>query len=265
MILGRTYLPKKEVNKMRGEGDVAAARKAFLEKRFNNLVHLLKGRFSWLDPYIEGKKEVYELGSGPGFLKEFVKNEDLRLTDVEKHPWIDVKVDALNLPFEKESVDVLICSHMLHHLASPMKFLSDVYDALRPGGLVLIVEINTSLFLRFLLKIMRHEGWSYEVDVFSDDEVCNRADDPWSANCAIPELLFSDEKKFENSIPGFKIIRNELFESMLLPLSGGVIAKTKMVQLPVWLLKGVEKFDSLLVKVAPSIFSVGRKVILKKV
>ena len=60
----------------------------------------------------------------------------------------------------------------------------------------------------------------------------NDANDLWSANCAIPEILFNNENKFHKTFPFFKIIKNDLNECLIFPLSGGVISKTKMIELP---------------------------------
>ena len=78
---------------------------------------------------------------------------------------------------------------------------------------------------------MRHEGYSYNKDVFNEKNLANDPSDPWSANCAIPEMLFKDHVKFEKEVP-FKVIHNKLNEFLLLPLSGGVIAKSKTINLP---------------------------------
>jgi hypothetical protein len=47
--------------------------------------------------------------------------------------------------------------------------------------------------------------------------------------------------------------------------SGGVIAKTASIQLPIFMLKGLEFIDTLLANSAPSIFALQRQIVLKKV
>jgi hypothetical protein len=217
-----------------------------------------------MTPYISDKTTVYELGSGAGFSKEFLHTPSLKMTDVVTHPWIDCEVDALNMPFETESVDVLIASHMIHHLANPLRFFSEASRVLKPGGQLLISEINTSLITRILLRLLRHEGYSYDVDVFSLETVANDPSDPWSANCAIPQLLFSNPKQFETQVPQFSIALNEVCECFIFPLSGGVIAKTKMVELPIWVLNGIHRLDQFLIRLFPSVFAMGRRVVLVK-
>ena len=44
---------------------------------------------------------------------------------------------------------------------------------------------------------MRHEGFSYDVNVFDSTAVVNDPADLWSANCAVPEMIFECSSKFE--------------------------------------------------------------------
>jgi hypothetical protein len=115
--------------------------------------------------------------------------------------------------------------------------------------------------MRFLLRSMRHEGYSYNVDVFNSAEIANDPRDPWSANCAIPELLFRDIGQFETRF-NLKVKLNSLNECLLFPLSGGVIAKTKVPRFPRRLLEYISLIDKVLISIAPSIFALGRSVVI---
>lgn len=263
-LLPRTFFPRHEENRMKSEGDVARARDFFLARRPSNLSFLLEQRYGWMNEYLEGRKTVIELGSGAGFSREFIRNPNLKLTDVANHPWIDMHVDAMSLPFEPGSVDAIICSHMIHHVARPKLFFEQAMRVLAPGGVILISEIETSLMTRALLRLMRHEGWSYDCKVFDISTVANDPVDPWSANCAIPELLFTEPARFEAEVGGLKVARNELTECLVFPLSGGVIAKSRTVNLPRALLKLVHRLDQVLIGVAPRVFAMGRRVVLRK-
>lgn len=262
--LPATFFPDHNENRMKSEGDLKSARQRFLTERPTNLNFLLEQRFSWMNEFLDNKTSVYELGCGCGFSKEFIKNPHLKLTDVSGEAWVDLHVDALNLPFPPNSVDALVCSHMIHHIAFPEKFFQGAIKVLKPGGLIVISEINTSWFMRFLLWLMKHEGWSYEVDLYSNQKPSNDPRDPWSANCAIPQILFDDPQKFESHFKDLKIIKNELTEFSIFPLSGGVIAKTKTIPLPRWALKVCHWIDQALIALFPGIFAMGRKVVLQK-
>jgi SAM-dependent methyltransferase len=249
---------------MRQEGDVAAARDSFLKSRFRNLDVLLRQRFTWMNGFIDPDDVVVELGCGAGFSRLYLETDRLIQTDYLRNDWVDVTADALRLPFRESSIDVAVCSHMIHHLANPMQFLTKLWRVLRPGGRVIIQDLNTSLLMRLLLRLMRHEGWSYDVDVFSDRAVANDPADPWSANCAIPQMLFGSAAAFERALPGYRVVLNELNECLIFPLSGGVIARTTVPELPPGLLKLVTRIDAVLVRTCPSVFALGRSVVLLK-
>jgi SAM-dependent methyltransferase len=262
-ILGGTYFFKHEDNRMKDEGDVVSARKIFLKSRFNNLDFMLKKRFNWMNPYLNDKKNIYELGSGAGFSRIYIDSPYV-MTDVLNSEWIDLNLDALNLDLSDDSCDAIITSHCIHHFAKPVIFFKECERVLKPGGLILIQEINTSLMMRFFLRLMRHEGWSYDVDVFDEKNAVNHKDDPWSANCAVPELLFNNVNMFHKKFPFLEVVSDLKNEGFILPLSGGVISKVKMIELPNWFLEIVNFIDKVLISIAPNIFAMGRSVIIKK-
>lgn len=264
-MLRGTYFPRHEENRMTHEGNLEAARERFLRERPIGLTYLLRQRYSWMNEYLIGRKAVVELGAGAGFSKEFLECPTMILSDVVKRPWIDIVVDAMNPPFEDDSLDAIICSHMIHHLANPVRFFNVVRSKLKPGGILLIQDLHTSLMLRVLLRLMRHEGWSYDINVFDEAAIANDPSDPWSANCAIPELLFRNQQTFMKEISGLRILKNRLNESLLFPLSGGVIARTRIIQFPQNVYKLVQVVDRFLVYTLPNIFAVGRSVVLEKI
>ncbi len=270
MILPKTYFPAHKENRMKGEGEVEKARTFFLQKRPNNLHFLLKNRYEWMLPYLKDKKNIVELGAGAGLSKIILNQSNITLTDIQKYPWINQKIDATDLPFLPNSVDVFICSHMIHHVAYPIRFLKNLATALKPQGIILINEVYTSLFLKLILRIMRHEGWSYEIDIFDEKSPANSPKDPWSANCAIPELLWQDKVKFETKVKELTIKRCELCELcelcefIIFLISGGVIAKTKTVNLPYFILKSLNFIDNILMRIAPKIFPLGQRLVLQK-
>jgi SAM-dependent methyltransferase len=249
---------------MKREGDVEAARRDFLTHRLSNLNFLLQKRFSWMNPYIVGKERVIELGAGAGFSKFYLANTNLLVTDIVNHDWVDQQVDALNLPFSDESVDVFICSLMFHHIAKPIEFLENLSNALKPGGYILLNEVHPSFMHKFMMKLMRHEGWSYEVDVWNRSQVINNPEDPWSANCAVAALIFDQPERFHQEVSNLRIIHDKYVEFFIFLLSGGVTAKTFTIPLPYWALKTLDLLDRLLCRSAPGIFALTREIVLKK-
>lgn len=265
ILLKKPYRPAHKDNRMRDEGDVAKARKSYFSKPSNNLNFLLAGRYSWMNDYIKETDSGLEIGAGTGISKIFIKNKYFLLTDFCENEWLDVKnVDALATPFNNESFDFIISSNMVHHVPFPKKFFKEMSRILRPGGVLLIQDINASFFMRVILRLMRHEGYSYDLDVFDEECICTDKKDLWSANCAISDILFKDKNKFERELPFFKIEKHEFSEFFIFLNSGGVIAKTFFVPLPVWALKFTKILDDVLSGIFPEILALQRRVVLRK-
>src|SRR5947207_13354513 len=79
-----------------------------------------------------------ELGSGPGFAREFIPQ--MQLTDVVQAPWHDRQVDAGALPFADASVGALVLFDVLHHLPAPARFFVEAERVFRPGGRLVLFE-----------------------------------------------------------------------------------------------------------------------------
>ena len=264
LILGNTHFFNHTENKMLSEGNVKEARENFISKKFNNLDFLLKHRYEWMNDFLTNSKTIIEVGCGAGFSQLYI-DKKIILTDTIKNEWVDRKLDAIKLELENDSVDAIITSHNIHHFSSPVKFFWECERVLKNNGYIIIQEINTSLLMRLLLKVMRHEGWSYQINIFDENQTANDPEDPWSANCAIPELLFEQEKQFHAKFQSLKIIKNKKNEGFIFPLSGGVIAKIKILELPNWFLKIVYFIDKILINLFPNIFALGRSVVIQKI
>jgi len=250
---------------MNHEGDVLLARKKFYSYNNKNLQFLLKHRFSWMNDFIEKDDIGMEVGCGTGISKEFILNENYLISDFSMHEYLDHKmIDALDTKFNNDFFDFIISSNMIHHVPYPSKFFEEMNRILKPGGKLIIQEINCSLLMRYLLRVMRHEGFDFKVDVFDSNLICTDPFDLWSANCAIPNLLFDDKKRFHDKILNFKIIKYSHSEFFNFVNSGGVISKTFYIPLPDFFLKVFKKVDDILSKLFPNIFSLQRQIVLEK-
>jgi len=251
---------------MRSEGDVLSARADYAQRKSGNLRWLLRSRFEWMNQYIRPDSVGVDVGCGAGFSREFIHCRGLLLTDLSDHDYLDIGgVDALHLPFTAGSLDFVIESNAVHHLPHPIRFLDEARRVLRSGGFLLMHEVQASLLFCAVLRVMRHEGYSFGVNVFDENCICTDPDDPWAGNNAIPRLLFDHHSAFLRSQPGWRILRDEPCECLMFLNSGGVTAKTAYVPLPSFLLKGVEVLDNILAKVAPNVFALGRRIALQKV
>lgn len=263
----KKFHPAHSKNRMKKEGDVASARERFFSTQNKILHHLIKHRFSWMNDWIRpDDRKVVEIGSGPGFSKEFITSKNLLLTDVTVYPWIDKKVDVtkdLDV-FEDNSLDVVIACHTLHHIPYPKAFIQSIGTKLKSGGRLIIQDAYTSILFKVILRIMRHEGYDETVDVDNIEACCNDPNDPWSANCAISKLLF-DKMEIGENFAKMKLVKFKVDTYFLLLLSGGTIAETWY---PRWVgergVSFIEKVDDILTRIAPRLFACECSVVLKK-
>jgi SAM-dependent methyltransferase len=262
----RAYKPARAENRMRSESDVLAARADYAQRKSANLHALLRSRFEWMNDYIRPDFIGVDVGCGAGFSREFIRCKKLLLTDLTTHDYLDIpRVDALHLPFDDGSLDFIIESNVLHHLPYPVRALNEARRVLRPGGFLLMHEVQASVLFCAVLRAMRHEGYSFDVKVFDENALCTDPDDPWAGNNAIPRLMFDRRDDFLSLQPGWRILRDSPCECLMFLNSGGVTAKTAYVPLPALVLKGVERLDSFLANLAPNLLALGRRIALQKI
>jgi SAM-dependent methyltransferase len=261
----KIYRPLHQSNRMGHEGDIENARKIYLDKANRNLIHLLRNRFSWMNNFIQEDSVGLELGAGIGASRDYIDCKSLILSDYLDSPWLDIgNVDALSTGFKSEEFDFVIASNMIHHLAHPSIFFNECSRILKPEGLLIIQEIHTSFFMKVVLKLMRHEGFNETINVFDSSFPCNDIDDPWSANCSIPKLLFQSHKKFEFHFPIWKVKHDKKVEFFQFLNSGGVVAKTLHIPLSGKLLALQDQVDRLLCTFSPKLFALQRQIVLQK-
>jgi SAM-dependent methyltransferase len=260
------YRPTPQANHMSGAGDVVRARARYFDRPSANLQVVVENRFSWMNRFIGENDHGIEIGAGAGLSREFIRSKNLRLTDFGDHEWLDVKgVDAMATPFESESLDFVISVNVIHHLAHPLRFFAEMGRILKRGGRLVIQDVHCSLFMRAALRLQRHEGYDYNVDVFDDSVICTDPADPWAGNNAIVDLLLEDEARFFRAIPQFREIHRSHSEFLTLLNSGGVIARTVYVPLPMPLMRVVDGVDRVLTRKFPGAFASQVQLVLEKV
>jgi SAM-dependent methyltransferase len=160
--------------------------------------------FSQLLACVEGLHPVVELGSGPGFFKEYFP--DLIATDVIPNPWIDVVCDACLLPFATGTVGALVMVDVLHHLHRPLQFLYEAARVLRPAGRLAMIEPWITPLSYLLYQYWHHEDCCLHVDLrrpFGE-----RGKKAFEGNAAIPFKLL---QHFRTESPRLRLIQAQPF------------------------------------------------------
>lgn len=91
--------------------------------------------------------KVLHIAPEQEFLRKFKKMKNLQYISADLFsPIVDVKADVLDLPFENESFDVVICNHVLEHIVDDRKAMSELYRVMKTGGWgILQVPMKNSL------------------------------------------------------------------------------------------------------------------------
>lgn len=91
--------------------------------------------------------KVLHIAPEQEFLRRFKKMKNLDYTSADLFsPIVDVKADILDLPFDDESFDVVICNHVLEHIEDDKKAMSELYRVMKKGGWgILQVPMKNSL------------------------------------------------------------------------------------------------------------------------
>ncbi|MFN4307900.1 class I SAM-dependent methyltransferase [Sulfurihydrogenibium azorense] len=130
----------------------------FLERKYWELSRL--GLYGLKDiPNIKTASKILDIGCGSGssfvYIKNFLNpNADFLGVDLHKNQELpdfvsfkvcDIDKDAL--PYEDESIDLVISIYVLEHLYNPGNLFSEAYRVLKKGGyFYCVTEYYTSLF-----------------------------------------------------------------------------------------------------------------------
>lgn len=184
-----------------------------------------------------------EVGSGPGFAREFIPG--LLLTDVVKAPWHDRLVSADHLPFADGEVGAVVLFDVLHHLARPATFFAEATRVLRPGGRLILCEPYISPVSHWVYGRFHEEPVDMSVDALADVGVGGEAKDPFTSNQATPTLMFcrDDARAFRQRFPKLVPVAIDRFAGLAYPASGGF---SRRPFLPLFLWKALFALDGIL-------------------
>ncbi|MCK5677275.1 MAG: methyltransferase domain-containing protein [Flavobacteriaceae bacterium] len=102
---------------------------------------LERHRLLWLylknkTDFFTAKKKVLHMAPEQCFLDIFKKLKNIDYTTADLYsPIVDIKADILNLPFEDNSFDIILCNHVLEHIEDDHKAMTELYRVLKPKGM----------------------------------------------------------------------------------------------------------------------------------
>ena len=238
-----------------------------LKNKSKNLDFLLSERFLWMNNFIKYNDFGLEVGSGVGYAKHYIKNKNFKISDISSDKHLDFKnVDAQKTNFPDNHFNFVIASNMVHHVPYPMKFFREMYRILKKDGNLIIFEPYCSVALQIVTILMKHEGFDFTVNPWETKNPKSSETDAWHGNIAVSNLIFDDKTKFKHNLGDlFEIHYEKLTECLIFLNSGGVTSKTLYIPMNYFFLKIINMIDKTLIKIMPSIFCLGRRIVLKKI
>lgn len=190
-----------------------------------------------------GPGQILELGSGGGFLDQYIP---VITSEIFFCSYVKTILDGQALPFETGSLRALVLTDVLHHIPNPRLFFQEAGRCVQPGGVISMIEPWVTPWSKYIYTHFHHEPFNP-----STKDWAFPLHGPLSgANGAIPWILFSrDVLIFQHEFPMWQITSIRPMMPLLYLISGGVSMRQLM---PGWAFKfwsGVEKllgstFDS---------------------
>ncbi len=170
-----------------------------------------------------GEGAVLELGSGAGFLEEFIPG--LITSEVLPTPGVRRVVDARALPFEAGALKAIVMTDVLHHIPGVREFFAGATRCVRPGGVIAMIEPWVTAWSRFVYTRLHHEPFRPDATEWDFP-----ASGPLSgANGALPWILVRrDRASFEREFPLWRLETVEPIMPVRYLLSGGVSMRPLM-------------------------------------
>lgn len=212
-----------------------------------------------IEKELSGPGPVVELGAGTGNFKEFMPS--VISTDLVYCEWLDCVHDAMALPYRDSSVGNFLLIDAIHHVKCPAVTIAEMERCLKDRGRIVILDVFISPFSYLYYNFLHKEDVDLSADVFraADD---GREKAPFQSNQAIATLLFFRHlDKFKSMYPGLKVVKKEVREFLLYPLSGGFEGRQLA---PYFSIKMFESIDRLALKLLGDKIAARCLVVLEK-
>lgn len=168
-----------------------------------------------------GSDPVLEIGSGGGFLHDFISN--LITSEIFPCPGTQVVLNATRLPFRDNALRGIVMTGVLPHLPHPRSFFSEAARCVRAGGVIAMVEPWVSAWSRKIYGWQRQNTFSPD----TPDWELGASGLKQAANRALPWIIFErDRRRFEQQFPEWRIQSVSPFMPFRYLVSGGVSLRT---------------------------------------
>lgn len=180
---------------------------------------------------------VLEIGSGAGFLGE--RLPEALTSEILPLDGVSLRLDGAALPLRRAALRSLVLIEVFHHLAAPRALLREAARAVRPGGVVAMVEPWVTPWSRWVYGRLHPEPFAPAAP-----EWAAVPGGPLSgANVALPWIVFArDRRRFEAEFPEWRIETLEPFLPFRYLLSGGLSYRPL---LPRWAFPAVARLERL--------------------
>jgi ubiquinone/menaquinone biosynthesis C-methylase UbiE len=151
-------------------------RAAYLDRRQLDI----RLRRETVDRVLQGKQytEILDIGCGDGSISTPLLNSKRRLTLLDVSPGMLsiarsrvpeelssratlVNQDFMQVPFEKNFFDLVICVGVLAHVVSPQDLIAKIASVLKPGGTLILECTNGYHLLDRVNQLRNHLAWLF--------------------------------------------------------------------------------------------------------
>jgi len=203
---------------------------------------------------------ILEVGSGPGFLKDFWNN--ILATDVVCMPWLDAVCDCEKMPFRDSVFDNLILIDVFHHLGSPAGFFEETNRVLKPGGKIIMIEPWITPLSYIFWRYVHHEQCERVPDSWLGLHRLEKR--PFDGNAYVPYQCFCRKNRasFSARWPNLKLEAIDLLGVFVYPLTGGFQSGLGIKDKGI--IKKLIKLENIIEKILSPIFATRAMIKLEK-
>jgi len=87
---------------------------------------------------------------------------------------VDKFYDGVNIPYDDNSFDIVICTEVMEHVVDPEKLLSEIHRVLKIGGRIFFLCLLFGMNMKFLMTLVVSRGISIKIFLRSPDLLLKR-------------------------------------------------------------------------------------------